>query len=253
VRVAGKRALITGGASGVGEASARRFHAEGATVAVVDRDVTRGEAIARELGAGAWFLQADVAVEDEIIATIAAAVSRMGGLDVLHSNAGMAAGGRAVDTDTADWDRVHNLNLRAPWLWSKHAIPHIRDAGGGSIVFTGSTSGMVGYPGVIAYTSSKGGLMNLTRSLALELAEENITVNTVSPGHLDTPMTRAFMTDPADPTALARNLAAHAQTVPIKRLGLPEEVAAFVVFLASDDARFCTGGVYPCDGGVTAE
>ena len=110
----------------------------------------------------------------------------------------MAAVGSALDTEVADWDRVHDLNLKAPWLWSKAVVPHLLPAGGGAIVFTGSTSGMVGYRGVIAYTSSKGGLMNLTRSLALELAERNITVNTVSPGHLDTPMTRAFMTDPAD-------------------------------------------------------
>jgi NAD(P)-dependent dehydrogenase (short-subunit alcohol dehydrogenase family) len=253
VRVSGKRVLITGGASGVGEAAARRFHAEGATVMLVDRDADRGETIAAELGAGAWFRQADVTVEAEIEASVAAAVATLGGLDVLHNNAGMAVVGSALDTEVADWNRVHDLNLKAPWLWSKEVIPQLIKAGGGAIVFTGSTSGMVGYPGVIAYTSSKGGLMNLTRSLALELAERNITVNTVSPGHLDTPMTRAFMTDPADPAALARNLAAHAQTVPIKRLGLPEEVAAFIVFLASDDARFCTGGIYPCDGGVTAE
>lgn len=253
MRVKGKRVIVTGGASGVGEASVRRFHAEGARVALVDRDRERGAAIAQELGDDVSFHVADVAVETEVAATVAAAVEHLGGLDVLHNNAGMVAGASAVDTQEADWDRVHDVNLKAPWLWSKHVIPHLLAAGGGAIVFTGSTSGMVGYPGVIAYTSSKGGLMNLTRSLALEVAEQNITVNTVSPGHIDTPMTRSFMTDPADPTALERNLAAHAQTLPVKRLGLPEEVAAFVVFLASDDARFCTGGIYACDGGVTAE
>jgi NAD(P)-dependent dehydrogenase (short-subunit alcohol dehydrogenase family) len=253
MRVKDKRVIVTGGASGVGEASVRRFHAEGARVVFVDRDHERGAEITRELGGGVRFYAADVAVEAEIIATVAEAVRWLGGLDVLHNNAGMVAGSSAVETQVGDWDRVHDVNLKAPWLWSKHVLPHLVAAGGGAIVFTGSTSGMVGYPGAIAYTSSKGGLMNLTRSLALELAELNVTVNTVSPGHLDTPMTRGFLSDPGDPTALERNLAAHAQTVPIKRLGLPEEVAAFVVFLASDDARFCTGGVYPCDGGVTAE
>ena len=253
MRVSGKRVIVTGGASGIGEASVRRFHAEGASVVLVDRDRQRGEALAAELGDGVWFQQADVAVEAEVIATVAAAVERLGGLDVLHNNAGMVAGGSALATEEADWDRVHSVNVKAPWLWSKHVIPHLIQAGGGSIVFTGSTSGMVGFPGVIAYTSSKGGLMNLTRSLALEVAEQNITVNTVSPGHIDTPLTRGFFTDPDDPGALARNLAAHADTVPIKRLGLPEEIAAFVVFLASDDARFCTGAIYACDGGLTAE
>lgn len=253
MRVDGKRVIVTGGASGIGAASVRRFRAEGARVALVDRDEERGAALARELGDGVSFHWADVAVEADVEAALAAAVQQLGGLDVLHSNAGLVAGASALETREADWDRVHAVNLKAPWLWSKHAIPHLLEAGAGAIVFTGSTSGMVGFPGVIAYTSSKGGLMNLTRSLALELAERDVTVNTVSPGHIDTPMTRGFFADPADPAALGRNLAAHAQTVPVKRLGRPEEVAAFVVFLASDDARFCTGGIYACDGGMTAE
>jgi len=256
VKVRGKRVIITGGASGIGEASARRFAEEGARVAVVDLDETRGAALTEELsGAGtdAIFLRADVAEETQIQTTVDAVAEAFGGIDVLHNNAGMVAGSDAVNTAVEDWDRTHSVNVRAPWLWSKHVIPHMRSAGGGAIVFTGSTSGMVGYPGVIAYTSSKGGLMNLTRSLALELATEGITVNTVSPGHIDTPLTRGFFTDPSDPGALERNLAAHAATVPVNRLGKPEEVAAFVVFLASDDARFCTGGIHVCDGGLTAE
>ncbi len=256
MKVAGKRVIVTGGASGIGEASSRRFAEEGARVAVVDLDETRGAALAEEIsgaGAEAIFLRADVADEAQVSASVDSVAERFGGIDVLHNNAGMVAGSDAVGTSVEDWDRTHAVNVRAPWLWSKHVIPHMRAAGGGAIVFTGSTSGMVGYPGVIAYTSSKGGLMNLTRSLALELATEGITVNTVSPGHIDTPLTRGFFADPADPGALERNLAAHADTVPVKRLGKPEEVAAFVVFLASDDARFCTGGIHVCDGGLTAE
>jgi len=256
MKVAGKRVIVTGGSSGIGEASVRRFVEEGASVAIVDLDEGRGSALAEELSAGsgqARFYRADVAAEDDVRRTVDAAVRDLGGIDVLHGNAGTAVIGDALNTDVATWDRVHSINLRAPWLWAKHVVPAMREAGAGAIVFTGSTSGMVGFPGVIAYTSSKGGLMNLTRSLALEFAEQNITVNTVSPGHIDTPMTRAFFSDPEDPAALGRNLAAHAQTVPIKRLGGPEEVAAFVVFLASEDARFCTGGIYACDGGITAE
>ena len=257
MKVKGKRVIVTGGASGIGEASARRFHEEGADVAIVDLDEERGSALAGELAADGpgrvRFHAADVVDEEAARSTIATVVDDFGGLDVLHSNAGMVAGGSAVATEQADWDRVHGVNVKAPWLWSKHAIPRLLDAGGGAIVFTGSTSGMVGFPGVIAYTSSKGGLVNLTRALALELAEQDITVNTVSPGHIDTPLTRGFFVDPDDARALERNLAAHARTVPMKRLGRPEEVAALAVFLASDDARFCTGGIHVCDGGTTAE
>jgi NAD(P)-dependent dehydrogenase (short-subunit alcohol dehydrogenase family) len=256
MKVAGKRVVVTGGASGIGEASVRRFALEGAQVAFVDRDAERGRSISAELseaGTPVAFMDGDAADPGFIEAATGQLADALGGIDVLHNNAGMVAGADALGTDVADWDRVHALNVRAPWLWSRACIPHMRAAGGGAIVFTGSTSGMVGYPGVIAYTSSKGGLMNLTRSLALELAPEGITVNTVSPGHIDTPMTRGFFTDPDDAGALERNLAAHAATVPVKRLGLPEEVAAFVVFLASDDARFCTGGIHVCDGGITAE
>ncbi len=247
--------LITGGASGVGEASVRRFLAEGAAVVFVDLDQERGFALERELrdrDAPVRFIALDASAESEIASAVQAAAQTLGGIDVLHSNAGIAAGGDALATSIAEWERTFAVNVRAPWLWSRQVIPHMREGGWGAIVFTGSTSGMVGFPGAIPYTASKGGLLNLMRSLALELAADGITVNAVSPGHLDTPMTRRFMEDPNDADALGRNLAAHAATVPVGRLGRPEEVAALVVFLASDDARFCTGGNHVCDGGLTA-
>ncbi len=255
MRVTGKRVLVTGAASGIGAASARRFAEEGAHVAMVDVDADSGAALAAELNGGSsqvQFHRADVADPAGVADIVAQVAEELGGIDVLHSNAGMAAGSSGLGTDIADWDRVHALNLRAPWLWSKEVLPHLLRSGTGAIVFTGSTSGMVGYPGAIAYTSSKGGLLNLTRSLALELAEQGVTVNAVCPGHIDTPMTRGFFASPDGPDALRARLQEHAETVPMKRLGRPEEVAAFVVFLASDDARFCTGGIYPCDGGMTA-
>jgi NAD(P)-dependent dehydrogenase (short-subunit alcohol dehydrogenase family) len=255
VRVSGKRVLVTGGASGVGEASVRRFLAEGASVMFVDVDEQRGSALAKELRAGGApvrFMHLDASADGDVATAVQAAIEDLGGIDVLHSNVGMATAGDALSTSIADWERTFAVNVRAPWLWSRQVIPHMRSAGWGAIVFTGSTSGMVGFPGALPYTASKGGLLNLMRSLALELAADGITVNAVSPGHLDTPMTRRFMDDHGDPSALARNLAAHAATVPVGRLGRPEEGAALVVFLASDDARFCTGGNYVCDGGLTA-
>ena len=149
MKVAGKRVIITGGASGIGEASARRFAAEGARVAIVDLDERRGAALAQELasdGQDARFLAADVADEERIHAVVDAVARDLGGIDVLHNNAGMVAGSDAVSTDVADWDRTHAVNVRAPWLWSKHVIPHMREAGAGAIVYTGSTSGIVGFP-----------------------------------------------------------------------------------------------------------
>src|SRR6476469_9343629 len=134
MKVAGKRVIVTGGASGIGEASARRFAAEGARVAIVDLDEQRGAALAQELasdGQDARFLAADVADEERIRAVVDAVARDLGGIDVLHNNAGMVAGSDAVSTDVADWDRTHAVNVRAPWLWSKHVIPHMREAGAG--------------------------------------------------------------------------------------------------------------------------
>src|SRR3954471_22037175 len=159
MEVAGKRVIVTCGASGIGEASVRRFAQEGARVVLVDLDERRGSAIAGELsadGADVRFLRADVADEEQVRRTVEETTAQLGGIDVLHNNAGMVAGSDAVTTAVADWDRTHAVNVRAPWLWSKHVIPRMREAGGGAIVFTGSTSGMVGFPGAIAYTSSKG-------------------------------------------------------------------------------------------------
>jgi len=255
MRVASKRVLVTGGASGIGAASARRFVAEGARVAIVDRDAERGRGVVNELtqqGAFVRFYEGDVGnpgLPDLLTPQIAADLD---GIDVLHCNAGVVAGSTLENTELAEWDYVHAVNVRAPWLWTKAALPSLLGSGVGAVVFTGSTSGMVGFPGAIPYTSSKGGLINLTRSLALELAERNVTVNAVCPGHIDTPLTRGFFDSAGESGTLEDRLAAHAATVPMKRLGHPEEVAAFVVFLASDDARFCTGGIYPCDGGMTA-
>lgn len=255
MKVSGKRVLVTGGASGIGESSVRRFVAEGAAVAIVDLDEARGTALADELsGSGTViYRRADITREAEVAAVVADVVAALGGLDVLHANAGIAVGGSAVEQTEEDWDRVYAVNVKAPWLCSKHVIPHLLAAGGGSIVITGSTSGLLGFPGVIAYTSSKGAVINLTRSLALEHAQQGIRVNCVCPGHIDTPMSRKHFEDPADPSALAAGFAMLAAQLPVNRMGTPEEVAALCVFLASDDAGFCTGGIYVCDGGLTAQ
>jgi dihydroanticapsin dehydrogenase len=251
VKVAGKRVIVTGGASGIGEASVRRFVEEGARVALFDVDEARGEALAAETGAS--FHRVDVTRDAEVGAAIDRVAAGFGGLDVLHANAGTARTGGSLDQTEEDWDLIFDLNVKSVWLCSKHVVPHLSAAGGGSIVITGSTSGMVGFPGVIAYTASKGAVINLTRSLALEHAARGIRVNCVSPGHIDTPLSRGHFTDPDDPSALEAGFAMLAQQLAVKRMGTPEEVAAFCVFLASDDAAFCTGGIHVCDGGLTAQ
>jgi len=255
VKVAGKRVIVTGGASGIGEASARRFIEEGAAVAIVDLDERRGTALAEELSETglAIYRRADVTREAEVRAVVDEIASTFGRIDVLHANAGVARAGTAVEQSEAEWDLVYAVNVKAPWLCAKHTIPHLLAGGGGSIVITGSTSGLLGFPGVIAYTSSKGAVINLTRSLALEHAQQGIRVNCVCPGHIDTPMSRAHFESPDDPSALEAGFAMLAAQLPVNRMGTAEEVAAFCVFLASDDAGFCTGGIYVCDGGLTAQ
>jgi NAD(P)-dependent dehydrogenase (short-subunit alcohol dehydrogenase family) len=256
VKVAGKKVVVTGGASGIGESSVQRFVAEGAAVAILDLDETRGRALADELAASGGvvlFRRTDVTVEVDVRAAVDEVVSAFGGIDVLHANAGAVRAGTATDLSEADWDFVYAVNVKAPWLCAKHVLPHLVARGGGAIVITGSTSGLVGFPGAIAYTSSKGAVINLTRSLALEHAEQGVRVNCVCPGHIDTPMSRAYFEDPDDPSALEAGFGMLASQLPVKRMGTPEEVAAFCVFLASDDAGFCTGGIYVCDGGLTAQ
>lgn len=257
MKVAGKKVVVTGGASGIGESSVRRFVAEGAAaVAIFDLDATRGFALAEELadaGGSVLFRRTDVTREADVRAAVDEVVSAFGGIDVLHANAGAARAGGAIDLSEADWDFVFAVNVKAPWLCAKHVLPHMLAAGGGAIVITGSTSGLVGFPGAIAYTSSKGAVINLTRSLALEHSEQGVRVNCVCPGHIDTPMSRAYFEDPDDPGALEAGFGMLAAQLPVKRMGTPEEVAAFCVFLASDDAAFCTGGIYVCDGGLTAQ
>ncbi len=255
MRVVGKRVIVTGGASGIGEASVRRFVEEGAAVAILDLDDVRGQALAAELAGSGTVLyrKVDVTRDAQVREAIDEVSLALGGLDVLHANAGVARAGSAVEHTEEEWDLVYAVNVKAPWLCAKHAIPHLLDAGGGSIVITGSTSGLLGFPGVIAYTSSKGAVINLTRSLALEHAEQGIRVNCVCPGHIDTPMSRAHFEDPNDPSALAAGFGMLAAQLPVNRMGTAAEVAAFCVFLASDDAGFCTGGIYVCDGGLTAQ
>lgn len=251
-RMQGKRAIITGGARGIGAAAARRFVAEGARVMLVDVLEAPLAALAAELGeANAAYVAADVADEAQTQRYVAETVARFGGVDAVLLNAGIeGAVMPTVDYPTETFDRVMAVNVRGVWLGLKYAMRAMAGSGG-SIVVTSSTAGIRSLPNISAYTASKHAVIGLMRSAALEGAANNIRVNTVNPSPVDTAM-MAAMEDKVGVPADQRAALPLAQGTPLKRYGTVEEIAALMLFLASDEASFCTGGVYMADGGVSA-
>jgi NAD(P)-dependent dehydrogenase (short-subunit alcohol dehydrogenase family) len=246
-RFSGKAALVTGGASGIGLATARQLADEGARVTIGDVNAEACAAAADELGV-AW-VKADVASGQEVEAMVDEA-AKGGRLDILVNAAGTIVGGSAMTTTEDDWDRVLGVNLRGPWLCSKQAVPYMAAGGAGAIVNIASTGGLVGLSDLAAYCAAKGGLISLTRSMAIDCAPLGVRVNAVCPGQIRTPMADRFLADKDDPDAfIAEFVSLH----PLGRMGEPEEIAASICFLASDDAAFLTGVAMPTDGGYTAQ
>jgi NAD(P)-dependent dehydrogenase (short-subunit alcohol dehydrogenase family) len=247
-KLEGKVAVITGSASGIGRKTAIRMAAEGAHVVGGDLNPDGGAEtveLCAQAGTEGAFLKTDVTVEADIAALVALAVDRFGGVDILFNNAGSGgAVGPIEDTPLADWDRTQNVLLRSAFIGMKHAVPHLKRRGGGSIISTSSVAGLAGFPGLHAYCAAKAGVINLTRSAAIELGEHRIRVNCICPGDILTPMRSSGL----GPEEMARELATHQ---PIARAGEADDIAGAVLYFASDDAQWVTGTVLTVDGGQT--
>jgi NAD(P)-dependent dehydrogenase (short-subunit alcohol dehydrogenase family) len=252
MRFSGKVALVTGAAVGIGAATARAFAAEGAAVAAADLSPDGAQAIAGAIeGAGgrAIGVTADVGRGADAARAVAACVEAFGGLDVLVNNAGVVRYGELPDLSEEDWDLMLGTNLKGPFLMAKHAIPAMRERGGGAIVNLASIQAVVSQPLVAAYAASKGGVVSLTRTMAIDHAKDGIRVNCVLPGSVRTPMLRygAGLFAPGDPEGA---IEAWGHSHPIERVIEPEEVARVILFLASDDAAVVTGAPHFVDGGL---
>ena len=248
MRLEGKVALISGGARGQGAAEAKLFVREGAKVVfgdIRDQEGQQVEAQIRELGGEATYTHLDVTREADWRSAVDTAVDRYGKLDILVNNAGIAIWKGVEDTTEEDWDRVMAVNAKGVFLGTKHSIPAMRRAGGGSIINISSTAGLRGSPGLAAYTASKGAVRLLTKSTAIQYARDNIRCNSVHPGGVDTPMVQEAPDDPARREARQRT--------PMGRRAAPEEIAYGVLYLASDESSFVTGSELVIDGGRSAQ
>ena len=250
-RFDGKVVVVTGSAHGIGRASALRFASEGASVAIVDVRAQEAQVVAEEcsaLGGPSRAYEADVSDDNQVTKIVDQIVSDFGGIDVLHSNAGRLRAGTVGETSLEEWNRTLAVNVTSMFLVVRAVSPFMQSRGGGAIVTTGSISGMFGEPALAAYTASKAAVVNLTRSLAIDFASLGIRVNCVCPGWVDTGFNNPQfdhdgLTDEDIATLIER-------TVPMGRQGLPEEMAAAIAFMASDDASYITGQTLLVDGGL---
>ena len=249
-KLEGRAAIVTGAASGIGRVTAMLLAEEGAAVVVADRDEAHGQDTVREIlrrGGTAFFMRTNVCKADDVGAMVRTAVDRYGRLDVLFNNAGInGEPAPTAECTLENWERVIGVNLKGVFLGMKYAIPEMLKNGRGSIINNASVMGMVGLANAPAYCTSKGGMIQLTKAMALEYAQQGIRVNAICPGLIWTEGMKRFV---APDEEIRERLQ---ESEPVGRFGTPEEIARMVLFLASDDSSFCTGGTYLVDGGFVA-
>jgi len=250
MRLQNLKCVVTGGASGIGAATVRRFVEEGAEVCILDRDLPAAQALASELGSTHFALELDVRIESAVVQAAAAVYERWDRVDVLVNNAGSELNKTYHDTTVEEWDRVLDTDLKGPWLLCKHFVPPMVERGSGSVINISSLNGLVGFPLSTAYGSAKGGLVVFTRDMAIELATTGVRINCVCPGVIETPMMERWtdlMPDKEEAKSMLRGV------MPIGRMGTAEEVAGAILFFASPDSSLCQGSILSVDGGFTAQ
>ncbi len=251
MRLKSKVAIVTGAGAGIGRGIAERFAREGASVVVAEIDAAAGDAAARSIrdsGGDAIFVQTDVSDEAQVKSMAQSALDRYGKIDVLCNNAAVLLvhqEARAHELTNETWDRTMAVNLRGYWLCSKYLIPAMLRQGGGSIIHVASPTGLFGFKQLTAYSTSKGGVVGLMRSMAADYAPDRIRVNAIVPGTIDTPMNAVALADP-------KNRARFEEMAPAGRLGTPEDLSGIATYLASEDSSYCVGGIFTVDGGLTA-
>ncbi len=252
MRLENKRAIVTGGAGGIGRATCLALAAEGAAVAVVDLNADAAEAVVGEIraaGGRAVAIAADVSREDDIRRVVETTLAEFGGIEVVFNNAGIIRRTTVLELDVDEWDLVFGVNVRSIFLMCKHVVPVMAAAGGGSIINTGSGWGLKGGGQAISYCASKGAVVNMTRALAIDHGPQGIRVNSVNPGDVNTGMLREEARQLAQD---AGAFLAEAADRPLGRMGEPSEIAAAVVWLASDESSYVTGSALVVDGGGIA-
>ena len=254
MRLENRAALITGGTSGIGEATSLLFAREGASVAVVGRNTERGKSVAKRIsdaGGTAIFVQADVRTSDECRTAVDRTIETFGHLDILFNNAGSYYANDVVGCTEEEWDDQVDTSLKGTFLMSKYALPHMIEQGSGSIINCASGWGLVGGPKAAAYCAAKGGMVVMTKAMAIDHGPQGIRVNAICPGDTDTPMERE------DARNQGLSWEAYVDqmtgTRPIARMATPEEIALGVLFLASDESSYVTGAALPIDGGGVAD
>jgi NAD(P)-dependent dehydrogenase (short-subunit alcohol dehydrogenase family) len=251
MRLEGKTAIITGAGLGMGRAAATLFAREGANVAVFDRNAEAGQetvSLIEQAGGQALFVEGDVSKEADVQGALEKTVAQFGSLHILYANAGVLWKDRdksVIETTEDNWDLVQAINLKGPFFLTKHGIPHLTKSGGGSIILVGSISALVGFElAQDSYTCAKAALIGLAKSLAVQFGKDNIRCNIIHPGMVDTPLQAPYLNDDSKKSI--------GESLPMKRLGKPEDIANAALFLASDDSAWMTGAELVVDGGFIA-